>query len=64
MLTEAEQAYHLLMIGQGVARLRDQNGEMVEYAKTDISALYSYIQWLKSQLNQPAASVGPMRVWM
>lgn len=62
-LVEAEAAYHSLLIGQGIAELRDQNGETVRYSKTDIGALRGYIAALKQEIagNGVAPSEGPMR---
>lgn len=64
-LVEAENAYHSLMLGQGVAEFRDQNGETVRYSKADVAALRGYIAALKQQIADELAgtlpSEGPMR---
>ena len=49
-LAEAEAAYHALMIGQSVAELRDQNGELVRYTPANAGRLLAYIATLKQQL--------------
>lgn len=64
MLDEAQSAYHSLMIGQGVAEVRDQNGEVVRYSRSDVNKLANYIAWLKAELGITTTAVGPMRVWM
>ena len=64
MLQEAETAYHLLLMGQGVASFRDQNGETVTYSRTDIAALRAYIEQMKRDLSGTPRSTGPMRVWL
>lgn len=62
MLEEAQAAYHSLQIGSAVAEFRDQNGETVRYAKTDIGKLAVYIEEMKRELNL-TTNVGPMRAW-
>lgn len=64
MLDEAQKAYHQLMIGDGIAEFRDQNGETVKYAKADANRLLNYINWLKGELGIVTAPAGPMRVWL
>lgn len=64
MLQEAETAYHLLLMGQGVASFRDQNGEQVTYSKANIAELRAYITQMKQELSGATRAVGPMRVWM
>ncbi len=61
-LAEAEAAYHRLMLGQGVAEFRDQNGETVKYTTASVSRLRSYILELRSQLGiSPGRNMGPGR---
>lgn len=65
-LTEAEAALHKLLIGQSVATLRDQNGEMVTYQQASISKLRAYISDLQRQidaLNGACRPAGPLRPW-
>lgn len=61
-LTEAENAYHKIMLGGGVRVVVDQNGERVEFTAANAQRLNSYIFSLKSQLGI-AGIVGPMRPW-
>lgn len=49
-LDEAEEAYHSLALGQGIAEFRDQNGELVRYTPANRHALWSYILRLRSEL--------------
>jgi hypothetical protein len=49
-LTEAENAYHDLMMGRAVRVVVDQNNERVEYTTANASRLYAYIAALKQQL--------------
>lgn len=51
-LDEAEAAYHSLAIGQGIAELRDQNGETIRYTQASRHALWSYILRLRAELGQ------------
>ena len=64
MLTDAQDAYHALMTGAAIAEVRDQNGEVLKYSKTNKTDLLAYIEWLKGQLGMSVAPLGPMRVWM
>jgi hypothetical protein len=50
MLTEAETAYHQLMMGGSVRVVVDQSGERVEYTAANSARLMSYITYLKNQL--------------
>ena len=62
MLAQAEEAYHSLMIGQGVAELQDQNGERIRYTQANKANLYNYILQLRSELG--LSTVGrPGKVW-
>ena len=49
-LAAAEKAYHNLMIGGGVAEIRDQNQELVRFTAANRSALIGYINSLRAQL--------------
>lgn len=64
-LTQAEAAYHDLMMGKSVRKWVDQNGESVEYSRGNTGQLLSYIQQLKDQLADcqgiTAAYRGPIR---
>lgn len=49
-LDQATAAYHNLMTGKMASVVVDQNGERVEFAKTDASKLLAYIQSLQNQI--------------
>lgn len=55
-LADAEDAYHQLIMGKGIASVKDQNGEEVHYSITNRAALAQYIFMLQRQLGiaQPA----------
>lgn len=55
-LTEAENAYHSLMMGGAVRVAVDQNGERVEFTAANAANLQKYIHWLKTQLGLSAAA--------
>lgn len=64
LLDEAQAARHTLLLGRGVARFRDQNGEEVQYSKGDLPLLTSYILELKSLLGiSDFSNSGPMRAF-
>ena len=64
-LSEAETAYHRLLLGSKASVVVDQNGERVEFQTTTAGRLAAYIQQLKSQLGLlPCGSSGPMQVWL
>lgn len=65
MLTDAQEAYHALLIGESVAEFRDQNGEIVKYTPANRNALASYIARLEKALGigQVPGSSRPMQVW-
>lgn len=63
LLQQAEAAYHQLMLGQGVAEFRDQNGEMVRYTPARKTDLWAYILQLRSELGQTATFGRPARAW-
>lgn len=62
-LTEAENALHQIMLGQGARVYVDQNGERVEYFAANAGRLRQYIYELKVLLGQVTPS-GPLNVWM
>lgn len=65
MLVEARAARHRLLTGGGVYQFRDQNGEQVSYAKTDLNKLDAYIRWLEAELGVANSTPVPvMKVWM
>lgn len=64
MLSEARMAYHRILTGGGIYQFRDQNGEQVSYAKTDLPRLAAYIRWLERELGTASQPTGPMKVWM
>ena len=61
-LTQAEDQYHRLMMGQAARVFVDQNGERVEYVAANSSKLAAYIADLKRQLGLLAQ--GPLNVWL
>jgi len=61
-LTDAENAYHLIMTGQQAKVYVDQNGERVEYQAGSVDRLRAYIQQMKLALGKVSIS-GPMKVW-
>lgn len=63
-LVDAEAAYHRLVTGQAASVLVDQNGERIEYSKTNLADLRAYITALKQQLVGTGMPSGPMRVWL
>lgn len=63
-LAAAENAYHLLMIGQSAVEFRDQNGETVRYTTANAGRLQAYIAYLKRELGMTTpSSTGPARGW-
>lgn len=63
-LTEAENAYHQLMLGQQIVMIRDSNGEQIQYSNASASKLAQYITTLRSQLGLPGGASAPMWAWM
>jgi hypothetical protein len=61
-LEQAEAALHQLQTGGMAVRVRDQNGEEIEFQRTSISQLVAYIEQLKKLVN-PVSGAGPMRVF-
>lgn len=62
LLQQAEAAYHQLMLGQGVAEFRDQNGETVRYTPSRKADLWGYILQLRAELGKSSAG-RPGRAW-
>lgn len=63
-LTEAEAAYHSLLVGTSVAELRDHNGELMRFTPANAGRLLAYITSLKQQLGLlPRNSMAPGRGW-
>lgn len=54
-LDAAENAYHQLQVGGGVAEFTDQNGERVVYRAANRGNLIAYINQLRTRLG-----LGPM----
>lgn len=61
-LTDAENAYHLIMTGQQAKVYVDQNGERVEYQAGSVDRLRAYIHQMKLALGKVSIT-GPMQVW-
>lgn len=59
-LAEAQAAYHDLLLGKAVARCRDANGEEIQFAQANRSALSAYIASLQAQIGNGGCT-GPMR---
>lgn len=57
-LTEAEAAYHDLLIGKAAVEVRDANGETIRYSSANAGRLAAYIADLKRQIN--GTRTGPM----
>lgn len=62
-LVDAENKYHLLMVGAAFVEVRDANGEMVRYKAANKTDLAAYINDLKRQLglsstNRPMRGIG------
>ena len=63
-LTEAQNAYHTVMLGGGVTVVVDQNGERIEYSRANATSLAKYIASLQAQINSllgVAVTGGPLR---
>lgn len=63
-LEAAQIAYHNIMMGGQAVRVVDQNGETVEYTRTNARMLLGYIEDLEAQIAGETRSRGPMKVWM
>lgn len=57
LLTEARNAYHLLLTGRSARVVVDQNGERVEFTAANRASLYNYIRELEAKL--PSATPIP-----
>lgn len=51
LLTEAETAYHSLMLGGMAVSFQDQNGESIRYSSANRASLLNYINWLRGLLD-------------
>ena len=60
-LVDAEAQYHLLLTGQSVVEVKDQNGESIRYTVANASRLLAYINDLKAQIAGKSAANAPMR---
>ena len=60
-LTEAEAAYHKLQLGEGVAEVRDSNGESLRYTQANAARLRAYIADLKAQIAAETAGKSVQR---
>lgn len=64
-LVEAETAYHNVMTGGAVTKIRDQNGEEISYSQINPSRLLAYIATLKNLIAAEATGIptceGPLR---
>jgi len=60
-LAEAKAAFHSLMLGQALVKVRDQNGEEVTFRSASRADLYAYIQDLERQLGCHSGSARPNR---
>lgn len=49
-LSDAQKAYHNIQTTGQVVKVRDQNGEEVEYSRININNLSKYISELKRQI--------------
>lgn len=63
LLSEAREAYHLLMTGRSVVMVKDQNGETVQYTQVNANKLQDYITSLEDKLNPHSRVNRPMRPW-
>lgn len=63
-LAEAEQAYHDLRMGKIARTFVDQNGERVEFAAPNADRLRAYIIELKTMLDLPTGTTGPLNAWV
>ena len=62
-LTDAENAYHLIMTGQQAKVYVDQNGERIEYQAGSVDRLRAYIYQLKLALGK-VSQTGPLNMWV
>lgn len=60
-LLEAQNAYHALMIGTSVVKVRDQNGEEITYSQASAPKLLEYIKTLQDALDPSVRINAPMR---
>lgn len=65
LLSEAQDAYHELMIGNKPVEVRDSNGESVRFTRADADRLRGYIKELEVKLAAENGTVErrrPMRL--
>ena len=63
-LVEAQNAYHTVMIGGQPTVVVDQNGERIEYSRSNPQSLLKYTAYLQAQINLllgVAVTGGPLR---
>lgn len=60
-LAEAKSALHQILIGQGVASVRDSSGESINYSRANIGALRAYIRELEIEVAGTTPISGPIR---
>ena len=63
-LADAREKYHLLATGQQASVFVDPNGERVEFFRTGMGALRTYIRELEAALGVKRRPSGPMGVLM
>jgi hypothetical protein len=64
-LAEAQSAYHTAMTGGQILVVVDQNGERIEYSRTNTASLVRYMAWLQAEINKlmgVAVTGGPLRM--
>jgi hypothetical protein len=63
LLDDARGAYHRLMTGTSVVRIKDQNGEELQYNMASASKLLEYIKSLQDTLDPCLRINAPMRLF-
>lgn len=63
-LAEAKKALHNILLGRGVQRVQDSNGEAVTFTTASVSRLRAYIKELEAEVAGDApSSGGSIRPW-
>lgn len=63
-LAEAKAALHNILLGKGVQRVQDSNGEAVTFTTASVSRLRAYIKELEAEVAGDApSSGGSIRPW-
>lgn len=62
MLSDAQTAYHELLIGRQTVSVTDQNGERIQYNLADADSLVAYIQSLQKMLQDNSSTFDPRPV--